>query len=245
MAVFIPDIFSGYMQGMRQANEDNWKDLSNYNSTLQGQLGNAFKMATFDPAVRTAWNQGQMSDNATTLNNLGTDAARRQTAVFMQNYGPEMQGMYNLQALQNNLGLQGDQYNVSKMNAALAQMYTPKNMELQYQQGLKALEQLQNGVNGVNGVNGARDLSMTIGSNQQNQGNSTGTTDNTTVAQQGRQTVPTGYSTANIGGQNVIASNEQVTWNPSTGTATTTNRDPQTNAQRVAAANTSNIYTGL
>lgn len=240
MAVFIPDIFSGYMQGMRQANEDNWKDLSNYNSTLQGQLGNAFKMATFDPAVRTAWNQGQMSDNATTLNNLGTDAARRQTAVFMQNYGPEMQGMYNLQALQNNLGLQGDQYNVSKMNAALAQMYTPKNMELQYQQGLKALEQLRNGINGTG------DLSVVPGAaSQQNQANSTGTTDNTTAAQQGRQTVPTGYSTANIGGQNVIASNELVTWNPSTGTATTTNRDPQTNAQRVAAANTSNIYTGL
>lgn len=240
MAVFIPDIFSGYMQGMRQANEDNWKDLSNYNSTLQGQLGNAFKMATFDPAVRTAWNQGQMSDNATTLNNLGTDAARRQTAVFMQNYGPEMQGMYNLQALQNNLGLQGDQYNVSKMNAALAQMYTPKNMELQYQQGLKALEQLRNGINGTG------DLSVVPGAaSQQNQANSTGTTDNTTAAQQGRQTVPTGYSTANIGGQNVIASNEQVTWNPSTGTATTTNRDPQTNAQRVAAADTSNIYTGL
>lgn len=240
MAVFIPDIFSGYMQGMRQANEDNWKDLSNYNSTLQGQLGNAFKMATFDPAVRTAWNQGQMSDNATTLNNLGTDAARRQTAVFMQNYGPEMQGMYNLQALQNNLGLQGDQYNVSKMNAALAQMYTPKNMELQYQQGLTALEQLRNGINGTG------DLSVVPGAaSQQNQANSTGTTDNTTAAQQGRQTVPTGYSAANIGGQNVIASNEQVTWNPSTGTATTTNRDPQTNAQRVVAADTSNIYTGL
>lgn len=240
MAVFIPDIFSGYMQGMRQANEDNWKDLSNYNSTLQGQLGNAFKMATFDPAVRTAWNQGQISDNATTLNNLGTDAARRQTAVFMQNYGPEMQGMYNLQALQNNLGLQGDQYNVSKMNAALAQMYTPKNMEFQYQQGLEALEQLRKGINGTG------DLSVVPGAaSQQNQGNSTGTTDNTTAAQQGRQTVPTGYSVANIGGQNVIASNEQVTWNPSTGTTTTTNRDPQTNAQRVAAANTSNIYTGL
>lgn len=179
MAVFIPDIFSGYMQGMRQATEDNWKDLSNYNSTLQGQLGNAFKMATFDPAVRTAWNQGQISDNATTLNNLGTDAARRQTAVFMQNYGPEMQGMYNLQALQNNLGLQGDQYNISKINAALTQMYTPKEMELQYQQGLEALKQLQNG-----GPNALGDLTVTPNAVvQQAQANSTGTTDNTTQSQ--------------------------------------------------------------
>lgn len=180
MAVFIPDIFSGYMQGMRQATEDNWKDLSNYNSTLQGQLGNAFKMATFDPAVRTAWNQGQTSDNATTLNNLGTDAARRQTAVFMQNYGPEMQGMYNLQALQNNLGLQGDQYNISKMNAALTQMYTPKQMELQYQQALRALEQAQNG-----GTNAPGDLTVVPNAvAQQAQANSTGTTDNTTQSQQ-------------------------------------------------------------
>lgn len=179
MAVFIPDIFSGYMQGMRQATEDNWKDLSNYNSTLQGQLGNAFKMATFDPAVRTAWNQGQISDNATTLNNLGTDAARRQTAVFMQNYGPEMQGMYNLQALQNNLGLQGDQYNISKMNAALAQMYTPKQMELQYQQAQRALEQAQNG-----GTNAPGDLTITPNAVvQQAQANSTGTTDNTAQSQ--------------------------------------------------------------
>jgi hypothetical protein len=214
MAVFIPDIFSGYMQGMRQATEDNWKDLSNYNSTLQGQLGNAFKMATFDPAVRTAWNQGQISDNATTLNNLGTDAARRQTAVFMQNYGPEMQGMYNLQALQNNLGLQGDQYNVSKMNAALAQMYTPKGMDLQYQQGLKALERLQNSIGNTGNL-----AIVPGGAAQQNQANSTGTTDNTSAA---KQTVPTGYTPTNIGGQNVIASDEQVTWDPSTGTVTTT-----------------------
>lgn len=228
MAVFIPDIFSGYMQGMRQANEDNWKDLSNYNATLGGQLGNAFKMATFDPAVRTAWNQGQISDNTTTLNNLGTDAARRQTAVFMQNYGPEMQGMYNLQALQNNLGLQGDQYNLSKMNAALAQMYTPKNMELQYQQGLEALEHPRNGANNLLVQPGAGD--------PQSQANSTGTTDNTSAAQQGRQTVPDGYTATNIGGQNVIASNEQVTWNPSTGTVVSSNANPQTNAQRVAAA---------
>lgn len=189
MAVFIPDIFSGYMQGMRQANEDNWKDLSNYNTTLGGQLGNAFKMATFDPAVRTAWNQGQISDNTTMLNNLGTDAARRQTAVFMQNYGPEMQGMYNLQALQNNLGLQGDQYNLSKMNAALAQMYTPKTRELQYQRGLEDLKLLQNGANNLLVQPGAGD--------PQNQANSTGTTDNTSAAQQGKQSVPTGYNHRN------------------------------------------------
>lgn len=62
MPIFIPDIFSGYLNGMRQANTDNWNDATNYNKVLQGQMNNAYAMATFDPAVNMAWNNASVSN---------------------------------------------------------------------------------------------------------------------------------------------------------------------------------------
>lgn len=54
-AVVIPDIFGSWLQGWRQAEADNWRDLAQYNSILKGQLDNAKEMATFDPNVRKTW----------------------------------------------------------------------------------------------------------------------------------------------------------------------------------------------
>lgn len=54
-AVVIPDIFGSWLQGRRQAEADNWRDLAQYNQILKGQLDNAKEMATFDPNVRKTW----------------------------------------------------------------------------------------------------------------------------------------------------------------------------------------------
>lgn len=44
-------ILPGYVQGERQAVEDNWNDLTNYNSVQAGQIQNAFDEQTFDDRV--------------------------------------------------------------------------------------------------------------------------------------------------------------------------------------------------
>lgn len=170
MAVFIPDIFSGYLNGMRQANTDNWNDLTQYNKVQDGQLDNAFKMATFDPAVRTAWNQGTQSDNATIRDTLATDSAQRTYGVYSNNYGPEMLGLVNAQTLANNYALLPYQFDQSVMNANLAKIYMPQFYQQQAEQGQLSIEQLRNG-------QAAGDLSVTPGAGATN----TGTTDNTSA----------------------------------------------------------------
>jgi len=71
--IFIPDIFSGWLAGARQANADNWQDLANYNNVLGGQLNNAFAMDTYDPSVRAAWDKGYNADLSTIQNAMTTD----------------------------------------------------------------------------------------------------------------------------------------------------------------------------
>ena len=51
MAIFIPDLFGSYVDGREKAIESNWKDFTNYNESLKGQLQNAKTMATFDSDV--------------------------------------------------------------------------------------------------------------------------------------------------------------------------------------------------
>lgn len=172
MAVFIPDIFSGYLNGMRQANTDNWNDLTKYNDVQNGQLDNAFKMATFDPAVRTAWNQGTQSDNATIRDTLATDSAQRTYGVYSNNYGPEMLGLYNAQTLANNYALLPYQFDQSVLNANLFKHYGPIQYQQQAAQGQLSLEQLHNG------SQAAGDLAVQPGAGATN----TGTTDNTTAS---------------------------------------------------------------
>lgn len=222
MAVFIPDIFSGYLNGMRQANTDNWNDLTQYNKVQDGQLDNAFKMATFDPAVRTAWNQGTQSDNATIRDTLATDSAQRTYGVYSNYNGPEMLGLVNAQTLANNYALLPYQFDQSVMNANLAKIYMPQFYQQQAEQGQLSIEQLRNG------GQAAGDLSVTPGAGATN----TGTTDNTT-----RQGVPAGYQSYRLGDHNVIASKSMSRWDPASGNVIDTSiANPQTNEERVAAA---------
>jgi len=61
MAIFIPDLFGSYVDGREKAIESNWKDFTNYNESLKGQLQNAKTMATFDSDVLNHKGQGLSS----------------------------------------------------------------------------------------------------------------------------------------------------------------------------------------
>ena len=75
MPIFIPDLFSSYVEGRRKAIQDNWNDLNNYNNVLGGQLDNAYTMDTFDARARQESNNAQVSDMNTALSGANTDLA--------------------------------------------------------------------------------------------------------------------------------------------------------------------------
>ena len=81
MPIFIPDLFTSYINGRRQAVADNWQDLSNYNHVLAGQLNNAFNIATFDPRVRSAESQAQLGEQNAGLGGAMTDQYLRNIAA--------------------------------------------------------------------------------------------------------------------------------------------------------------------
>lgn len=111
MAVMIPDIFSAYLQGKRNAITDNWNDLNQYNTVLKGQLSNAMDMATFgDNVRRNNYNAQQSRFNA--LRN-GLQAVNDAAALDMglgqmglvDQYGiPNLQAQYNAMLYQQALG---------------------------------------------------------------------------------------------------------------------------------------------
>lgn len=47
----LSSLLPGYIQGRRQAIQDNWQDLQNYNNVQAGQLSNAFTEATWQPRL--------------------------------------------------------------------------------------------------------------------------------------------------------------------------------------------------
>lgn len=63
-------VLPGYVQGQRQAVQDNWTDLMNYNKTQMGQLENAFTEATFGPRLDMLHNEVRNSDITTAMNGL-------------------------------------------------------------------------------------------------------------------------------------------------------------------------------
>ena len=100
MPIFIPDLFTSYINGRRQAVADNWQDLSNYNQIAAGQLNNAFNMATFDPRVRIAESQAQLGEQNTALGGAMTDQYLRHIAAQNKLNIPDLsasaqQALYN------------------------------------------------------------------------------------------------------------------------------------------------------
>lgn len=47
----LASLLPGYVQGQRQAVQDNWTDLQNYNNVQAGQQANAFTEATWQPRL--------------------------------------------------------------------------------------------------------------------------------------------------------------------------------------------------
>ena len=90
MPIFIPDLFTSYINGHRQAVADNWQDLSNYNQIAAGQLNNAFNMATFDPRVRIAESQAQLGEQNNALGGAMTDQALAQIALQNKKNIPDL-----------------------------------------------------------------------------------------------------------------------------------------------------------
>ena len=90
MPIFIPDLFTSYINGRRQAVADNWQDLSNYNQIAAGQLNNAFNMETFDPRVRIAESQAQLGEQNNALGGAMTDQYLTQIALQNKKNIPDL-----------------------------------------------------------------------------------------------------------------------------------------------------------
>lgn len=69
-------LLPGYMQGERQAIQDNWQDLENYNNVQKGQIANAFSEATFAPAVQMYGLSLQDALNKTEVGSMQTALQR-------------------------------------------------------------------------------------------------------------------------------------------------------------------------
>lgn len=73
MPIFIPDLFTGYINGRRAAIKDNWKDAENYNSVMKGQLDNALTMQTMADTARKSNASANVADMNQTIAGARTD----------------------------------------------------------------------------------------------------------------------------------------------------------------------------
>lgn len=73
MPIFIPDLFTGYLNGRRAAIKDNWQDAENYNSIMKGQLDNALAMQTMADSARRSNASANVADMNQTIAGARTD----------------------------------------------------------------------------------------------------------------------------------------------------------------------------
>lgn len=73
MPIFIPDLFTGYINGRRAAIQDNWQDAQNYNSVMKGQLNNALAMQTMADSARKSNASANVADMNQALTGARTD----------------------------------------------------------------------------------------------------------------------------------------------------------------------------
>lgn len=62
MAIFIPDLFGGYLRGRQAAIADNWTDLNQFNQVLGGQMQNAFNQQVMADRARISNASANLSD---------------------------------------------------------------------------------------------------------------------------------------------------------------------------------------
>ena len=73
MPIFIPDLFTGYINGRRAAIQDNWQDAKNYNEVMKGQLDNALAMQTMADSARKSNASANIADMNQTIAGARTD----------------------------------------------------------------------------------------------------------------------------------------------------------------------------
>ena len=73
MPIFIPDLFTGYINGRRAAIQDNWQDAKNYNRVMKGQLANALAMQTMADSARESNASANVADMNQTIAGARTD----------------------------------------------------------------------------------------------------------------------------------------------------------------------------
>lgn len=73
MPIFIPDLFTGYINGRRAAIQDNWQDAKNYNEVMKGQLDNAIAMQTMADTARKSNASANIADMNQTIAGARTD----------------------------------------------------------------------------------------------------------------------------------------------------------------------------
>ena len=80
MAIFIPDLFGGYLRGRQAAIADNWTDLNQFNHVLGGQMQNAFNQQVMADRARISNASANLSD----MNQAVTGATADQQLDLIQ-----------------------------------------------------------------------------------------------------------------------------------------------------------------
>jgi hypothetical protein len=80
MAIFIPDLFGGYLRGRQAAIADNWTDLNQFNQVLGGQMQNAFNQQVMADRARISNASANISD----MNQAVTGATADQQLDLIQ-----------------------------------------------------------------------------------------------------------------------------------------------------------------
>lgn len=80
MAIFIPDLFGGYLRGRQAAIANNWTDLNQFNQVLGGQMQNAFNQQVMADRARISNASANLSD----MNQAVTGATADQQLDLIQ-----------------------------------------------------------------------------------------------------------------------------------------------------------------
>ena len=94
-------ILPGYVEGQRQAVQDNWTDLNQYNQVQHGQLSNAFDEAIFNPRVSSSYDAAENSRMGVLQNDANLQLQQAmfpgmlQSAHLQSLYQPSLTAMQN------------------------------------------------------------------------------------------------------------------------------------------------------
>lgn len=95
-------ILPGYVEGQRQAVQDNWTDLNQYNQVQHGQLANAFDEAVFNPRVSASYDAAENSRMGVLQNDANLQLQQAmfpgmlQSAHLQSLYQPSLTAMQNM-----------------------------------------------------------------------------------------------------------------------------------------------------